>query len=170
MHFLLRARATLQRALALEGLEAETIIEGQLVLASTTFLLGNLEIAQQRAAQAMEEAQHHEMNRTFARSHQLLGRVLAAQGQAEQADSYFEQAIQTFRNCEMRLDCARALHGYGVTLLQRSTAKSGGRAKPECQTYQRGLIYLRESRDIFAHCHATIDLAWVEHILERFEF
>jgi len=152
-----RARSTLQRALALEGLEAEVATEGQLVLASVYFLLGDLEVARQKAMQTMEEARQQEIIRILGRSQRLLGRILAAQGEHEQADQYFKQAIQVFHTHEMRLDYARAIHGYGVILLQRST--------PGDQTYQRGLAYLHEARNIFADCHAAIDLEWIERII-----
>ncbi len=48
-HLLRRARISLQRALALEGLEAETRTEGQLALAQVALLLGEIDEAQQQA-------------------------------------------------------------------------------------------------------------------------
>src|SRR2546421_3554577 len=54
---LLRAQSTVQRALAVEGLETELVIEGRLILANAHFLLGNLERAKQEAIQTLEEAQ-----------------------------------------------------------------------------------------------------------------
>ena len=158
---LFRARAALERALALEGLDAEVITEGQLVLASVYFLLGDLDTAQQNAQQTLEEARGHEMTRVKARLQRLLGRILAAKGQHEQADSCFEQAIAVFSKYEMRLDYARALHGYGATLLQRSV--------PGDETYQRGLAYLRQARDLFRDCRAAFDLDWVERFLAMLE-
>src|SRR5207245_1756866 len=50
-YLLRRARISLQRALALEGLEAETRTEGQLALAKVALLLGENEIAQQQTIQ-----------------------------------------------------------------------------------------------------------------------
>jgi len=157
--FLSRARAALDRALALEGLDAEVMTEGQLVLANIHFLLGDLDTARQKAMQTLEEARGHEVTRVQARLQRLLGRILAAQGQHEQADYYFERAIEVFSKYEMRLDHARALHGYGVSLLQRST--------PVAESYQRGLYYLHQSRNLFTECGAAIDLEWVERILAR---
>jgi DNA-binding SARP family transcriptional activator len=158
---LIRAKAALQRALTLEGLEAEVTTAGQLVLASVYFLLGDLETAQQKATQALEEARLHEFTRMFARSQRLLGRILAAQGQREQADHYFEEAISTFLKHEMRLDYARTLHGYGHTLMQHSSL-----GEPK---YERGRSFLREAQDIFAGCKAAIDLEWVENVLKACE-
>ncbi len=153
-----RAKATVQRALALAGLESELLVEGQLIHTRIHFLLGTLETARQEAMQTMEAAQQHELTRLHARSCRLLGHILAAQGEYEQANSYFERALQTFRECEFHLDYARALHGYGDTLLERG--------KPGEYTYQKGLAYLREAGKIFADCHAAIDLEWVKFVLD----
>jgi len=155
--FLQRAKATIQRALVFEGLESELLVEGQLILASINFLLGDLEKARLQAMQTMEEAREHELTRMLARSHRLLGRILAAQAEYVQADAYFDQALQVFRECELRLDYARALHGYGETMLERS--------QPGEYTYQKGLAYLHEARHIFTDCHAAIDLELVEVVL-----
>lgn len=151
------ATIALQRALALEGLNAEAAAEGRLTLASALYLLSEVETAQQVAMQSLEEARQHELLRVIARSQRLLGRILATQGNHQEAESYFEQAIETFAHHEMRLDYARTLHGYGITLLQRD--------EPGSDAYQRGLRYLHEARDIFAMCGASIDAAWVERVL-----
>ncbi|HEY6542085.1 MAG TPA: tetratricopeptide repeat protein, partial [Ktedonobacteraceae bacterium] len=157
---LARARKALERALTLEKLDAEVNIEGRLNLATVSFLLGEVEHARQLALQSMKDAQEHELTRVLARSQRLLGRLLAAQGQIEEADEYFETAINVFSRHDMRLDYARSLHGYGVTLLQRSAA---GEA-----LFQRGLAYLQEARAIFAQCKAAIDIEWVERILAHY--
>jgi hypothetical protein len=85
---------------------------------------------------------------------------LAAQGNYTEADTYFEQALQVFRECELRLDYARALYGYGVTLLEREP----------CEEVQpnTGLTYLHEARAIFANTHAAIDLELVDHTLASY--
>lgn len=154
--FLLRAKATVRRALAIEGLETELVIEGCVVQASVYFMLGDFAQARQQSLQALKDAHQHEMHRSRGRAQRLLGRILAAQGQHEQADDYFEQSLETFRTHEIRLDYARALHGYAVTLLQRSI--------PGDQIYQKGLNYLHEARAIFAECRAALDLEWAERI------
>jgi len=158
---LLSARTALERALSLEGLDAEVMTEGHLAIAGVYFFLGDLDTAQQKAFQTLEEARRRELTRLEARSQRLLGRILAAQGQQEQADSYFEQAIEVFDKYEMRLDYARALHGFGVALLRCSA--------PGDETYQRGLAYLHQARDIFRACGAAVDLDWVERILANLE-
>ena len=53
-HLLRKARISLQRALSLEGLEAETRTEGQLALARVAFLMGEVDGARQQALQVME--------------------------------------------------------------------------------------------------------------------
>ncbi len=151
------AKLALQRALSLEGLNAEAAAEGRLTLASALYLLGEVETAQQVAMQSLKEAEQHELLRVIARSQRLLGRILALQGHDEEAERYFEQALEMFARHEMRLDYARALHGYGDTLLQRSA--------PDSDSYVRGLRSLHEAREIFADCNATTDLEWVERIL-----
>src|SRR5207302_741073 len=80
------------RALALEGLNIEVAVEGQLSLASAHFLLGGTEHAQHMALQSLHAAREHELTRVIARTQRLLGRILALQGQSAQADAYFEQA------------------------------------------------------------------------------
>jgi tetratricopeptide (TPR) repeat protein len=158
---LLNARAALERALALEGLDAEVMTEGHLTLAGVYFFLGDLDTAQQKAFQTLEEARGRELTRLQGRSQRLLGRILAAQGELKQADNYFEQAMEVFNRYEMRLDYARAIHGFGVILLRRN--KSGYEA------FQRGLAYLHQARDIFSACGAAIDLDWVERIIANLE-
>jgi tetratricopeptide (TPR) repeat protein len=172
---LLRAKSTLQRAISLEGLEAEPMIGAKLLLATTYFLLHDLGEAKQIAEQTMVEAQQHGTTRAIGRAHRLLGRILAAQGQYEQADAHYEQAMQIFLDRELRLDYARTLQGYGTTLVQRSTSRdkppgmqhSTGQAVPD-KTYQRGLDYLHEAHAIFADCQASVDCVWVERVLEQF--
>jgi DNA-binding SARP family transcriptional activator len=158
---LLRARATLQRALVIEGLETEILIEGRSLLATTYFLLGELETAQAQTLQTMQEAKEYEITRILARSYRLLGRIMAIQGEYEQAATSFEQALHIFHENEMRLDYARTLHSYGLSLLQRNNSR-----EPD---YQRGITCLQEARDIFTTCHAAIDLEWVSFQLAGYE-
>jgi predicted ATPase/DNA-binding SARP family transcriptional activator/Tfp pilus assembly protein PilF len=157
----LSACAALERALALEGLDAEVMTEGHLSLAVANFLSDKLDIARQKALQTLEQARVRELTRIYGRSQRLLGRIFAAQDQPEQADDYFEQAIEVFNRYEMRLDYARTLHSFGVILLRRN--QSGN------ESYQRGLAYLHQARDIFSACGAMIDLDWVERIIANLE-
>jgi tetratricopeptide (TPR) repeat protein len=159
---ILSACAALERAIALEGLDAEVMIEGHLTLALVYFLSGKLDIARQKALQTLEQARVLELTRLLGRSQLLLGRILAEQGERKQADIYFEQATEVFNKYEMRLDYARALHGFGVILLRRNES--------DHETYHRGLAYLHQARDIFSACSAAIDLNWIERILTNLEY
>ncbi|HET9921160.1 MAG TPA: tetratricopeptide repeat protein, partial [Ktedonobacteraceae bacterium] len=156
-----RAHSTLRRALELEGLETELTTEGRLLLATASFLLGEIEMAREQVLQTMQASEEHEITRILARSQRLLGRIMAIQGEHSQADDCFEQAMQVFRENEMRLDFARTLHSCGLTLLQRS--------QPDTQVYQQGIAYLQQARATFQACSATIDLEWITFQLSMYE-
>lgn len=156
-HLLKRARISLQRALTFEGLEAEMRTEGQLALAQASLLLREIDIAQQQAIQAMEEARRYDQTWLLACAQRLMGDILSAKDQVEQADLQYEQALQKYRACSMRLEYARTLQRYGIMFLQRST--------PEETKYQEGVSYLQKAREHFIVCQATIDIQMVEHIL-----
>ena len=149
--FLVRARATLQRALALQGLEAETKVKGQLALAHISLILGETVMAQQQAVQTLEEAGRYESVRLLACTHRLLGNILATQGQAEEAEQHFQQAIQLFSTSGMRLEYARTLQSYGLTLLQTHP--------------QQALHHLHEAQDLYRECQATLDLQALDRLL-----
>src|SRR5205823_10803465 len=68
-----RAKRMLLHAIALEGMEAETRTEGQLLLAQVDLLLGDVESAQQRAMQTLEEARRYELTWLIARVQRSLG-------------------------------------------------------------------------------------------------
>ena len=112
-----RTRRKLQRALALQGLEAETQVKGHLALASIALLFGELETAQRQATETLIEARRHESMLLIARSQRLLGTILAASGQLSEAVSSFQEAIQLCQHHEMRLEYARTLQSYGKALL-----------------------------------------------------
>ncbi|MBA2285471.1 MAG: tetratricopeptide repeat protein, partial [Ktedonobacteraceae bacterium] len=147
-----RARTTLQHALGLVGLEAETRTRGELALAQVSLLARDLDSARQQASHALQEADQYEMTRLSARAQALLGSILAAQGVHEQAAQHFEQAINTCRERGLRLDYARALHSYAQALL--STGEEG--------PHRQALAYLHEARQIFSECHAALDLTLAE--------
>ncbi len=161
MRLLLKARSTVLHAIAFGGLETDLVVEGRYILATIYYLLGNVEEAREEALKTVEEASQYEVTRIMARAQRLLGRILALQGDYTQADSYFEQTLQIFRECDLRLDYARTVHGYGITLLERS--------EPGDVNYQRGLDCLHEARTAFADCHAALNLSWVENVLKRYE-
>jgi predicted ATPase/DNA-binding SARP family transcriptional activator len=159
-HLIRRARISLQRALALEGLEAETRTEGQLALARVALLLGEIDEAQQQAVQAMNEAQRYEQTWLLACAQRLMGSILSAVGHQEQANEYFEQAIVTFHHSGMRLEWARTLQSYGLSLLEQYSKGDTG--------YEQGLKNLQDARQSLRECNAILDLQMAERILTRY--
>jgi tetratricopeptide (TPR) repeat protein len=159
-HLLKLARTALRRALALEGLEAETRTEGQLILAQALFLLGEIGTARQQAIQVMEESRRLEQTWLLACARRLIGEILAAQGKQEEAGAYFAQALEVLQKCGMRLERARTLQSYGVALL-------GERGKDD-GSYRQGLKYLEEAREVFRECNAVLDLHGVERVIDRY--
>ena len=103
----------------------------------------------------MKDAEQYKLVWIFTRAQQLLGNILAAQGQMEQATNYFVEAITVFRQSGMRLELARTLHSYGITLLKH--------AAREQKNYQQGLSYLGEAHKVFDKCRAVLDSQLVEH-------
>ena len=169
---LLRARATLQRALSLDELDIEAFSDGKQLLATAYYLLDDVKLARQTALQTLKAAQENETGRIVGRANRLLGRILMSQGQYEQADLYFEQAITIFRDGGLRLDYARTLHSYGAILLQRGSSANTLThcTQEEQETFlQRGIDYLHEARRIFTNCQASVDLTLIERIFAWFE-
>jgi len=154
---LLRGRKTLERALTLEELEAEVRTEGHITLGQIALLCGEVDDAQKLALATLEEARRYELNALTAHTHRLLGCVLAAKAQHEEADRHFEQALALFRACAMRTAYARTLHHYGEVLLKRDGA--GGKH------YQQGVSYLKEAQQLFTACQAILDKQLVERRL-----
>ncbi|MBV9690423.1 MAG: tetratricopeptide repeat protein, partial [Ktedonobacteraceae bacterium] len=159
-HLLKRARSTLQRALGLQELEAETRTKGQLLLAQVEQLMDNAELAQQQAMHTLEQAQGFELAALAARAQRLLGIIYAVRGNQGEAKQQFEQALQMFRKSGMRLDHARTLQQYGMFLIRQDGV--------EGKEYQRGLGYLQEARQMFKECNASLDLQLVERELSNY--
>jgi len=166
---LIRAGKTLQRSIALEGMEIENIIDAKHLLAMVHFLLGNLESAREIAQQTLKDAQDYETTRIVERAYRLLGRIRHAQGQPEQAITYFQQALDICQEHGLRLDYARTLACYGALLLDQDRASMPAMDNLNAKTpaSQRGLVYIKESYQIFRECHAAIDLAMAEQLLSR---
>ncbi len=166
-----RAKSTLQCAISQEGVEMETIINCKLLLATVYFLQDDLPTALQIALQTLQKAQTQETIRLIGRAQCLLGRILSEQQSYHEADIYFEQAISIFREQELYLDYARTLHGYGLSLVQRTcvTEEMGTvlQAK-DLFLYQRGIDLLYEARAIFNTAHATIDFSWADLVISKY--
>ncbi|MHB8599061.1 MAG: DUF6788 family protein [Ktedonobacteraceae bacterium] len=152
-----RARTALEHALSLEGLESDTRIEGQLILANILLYLFEINKAHQQIDTIFNDANDHELTRELAQAQNLMGSILVVQEKLEQADGYFLQALQTFNKYGMRLEYARTLHNHGLLLLNHKDTKQ--------QNYSLGISNLNEAQQIFSECHATLDLQRVENVL-----
>ena len=159
IHLLARARTTLRRALTFDGLEADTLLEGQLLLARIALLLGERENARELAMKALEQARASELVWLQARAQCLLGQALMAgerQEEREEAESYFRQALAIFARTGMRLEYARAALARASALLQISNASA---------PREQALEDVRAARQTFADCHAALDLRTADQLL-----
>jgi len=161
-YLLKRARKTIERLLLLEELEAETRTEGHLMLAHVMLLLGEGDSAHQQALHTLEEAQRYELNWLIAHTHQLMGRILVALDQHEQASASFELALAMFRTTNMRLEYARTLQHYGHMLVQWNAGED-----QQHHIYQQGVRHLHEAREVFLSCEAVLDLNRMNALLTR---
>lgn len=168
LRLLWSARAALERALHLTGIDTETECTGQVALTAIYYHLGDLELARQQADKALAETRLSEMMHLISRAQRLQGEIQVASGLEQEADASFTQALQTCKEHGLRLDYARTLHRYGNSLLARSlhVKSARGSAAPSNASLTRtGFDYLREARDIFITCQASLDLQWVEYTL-----
>ncbi|HLX41325.1 MAG TPA: hypothetical protein VKR42_12390, partial [Ktedonobacteraceae bacterium] len=76
--YLNRAGRTLQHALTLEGLEAETRAEGHLALAQVSLLSGNYKDALDQAEAVLAKVQSHELVWLMERTRELIGEIQGA--------------------------------------------------------------------------------------------
>jgi len=160
-HILRRARTVVTRALLFEHLYAEPRTAGRLVLAQIALLSGDLLAACLAARQAFAEARECDLVLLQGRAQRVLGAVLAAQGDLEQADQHFEEALQLCRSHHMELERARTLYLSAEALLERCAGATGS----AMGDYQRALNALQEAREICAACHASLDSRQVERAL-----
>lgn len=168
-----KAMCALRRALAMEGLEAETRLEGLLAKARIASWRGDLEAARQDIDQVIEEARREALPGMLAAAQRLLGMLLAGvrRGTAARqnqpttlaswklAEAAFQDALAICGRLGMRLEYGRTLRDYGAALLQLQQAERDD---------QQGLSLLREASHIFETCHATLDLVLAEQILSAF--
>lgn len=157
---LLRAQHTLQRALQIEGMEADTRIEAQLLLAQTLFLRGEVAEAKTMVAEVLEEAQNFEMIWLVARAYRLLGDILVRQRKFATARKQYEQARRIFNDRGMKLEHARTVHHYGLLFLHMSD---------DPQLLQRGLTYLRTARQTFIRCGAILDVQQIDRDIDTYK-
>ncbi|GCE24706.1 hypothetical protein KDA_01900 [Dictyobacter alpinus] len=159
---LARAKTTLQKSIAYEGMEIETIIDAKHSLALVHFLQGDLDTAQEIAQRTLKEAQDYETTRIIERAYRLLGRIFQSRGWLSLALNYFEEARKICQEHGLQLDYARTLACCGSLLLQQYHQSSPFPHDTHKHIYQQGIDYINESRQIFQECHAAIDLKAVE--------
>jgi tetratricopeptide (TPR) repeat protein len=150
---LMRAWKTITKAFALGGLDKETYIEGEIVLARIFLLLGKATDALCHVRQALESAQQCGLLGCVAQAQRVLGSILASQSHYEEAEHYFKLALQRFADSGMRLDYARTLYCYGRMLISFG---------PESEQYQQGASYLREVCSICLMCQANLELQYMD--------
>jgi tetratricopeptide (TPR) repeat protein len=150
---LMRAWKTIEKAFALGGLDKETYIEGEIILARIFLLLGKATDAQQYARQALEGALQCGLMGSVALARRVLGSILANQARYEEAEQNFKLALQQFAGSGMRLDYARTLYCYGRMLISFG---------PQSELYQQGASYLREARSICLMCRANLELQYID--------
>ncbi len=155
-HLLFRTRNTLQRALTFNGLEADTILNGQLLLAKIALSLGETGKAQILVTRALEDRHASELVWLQARAQDLQGQISIASGQLNAAEPYFRRALATFESTGMRLEYARTLQNHGTSLLEYSYNPA---------THEQAISCLQEAHQIFQDCQASLDLQNIERIL-----
>ncbi|HEY0754600.1 MAG TPA: DUF6788 family protein [Ktedonobacteraceae bacterium] len=168
LRLLKSAQAAIERTFQLTDIDTETECTGQVVLTEIYYHLGDLERARQQAGQALEETRLSEMMHLIGRVQRLQGEIQVASGLEREADASFEQALQTLKEHGLRLDYARALHRYGLSLLTRNLhvkSSQGAYTRSSSPQINTGLNYLHEARAIFVTCLAGLDLQWIEETL-----
>ena len=138
------AKRAILRALTNE-VEAETRLEGQLALAEIAWLEGDYPSAHSNAQAIIAEATQHEQRAVLARATELLGSLLAAEGDLEQATRHFEQTIRLYHVSGMRLERAHALQSYAVALLEIQESATSTR-KPAVRLLNEALYLYEESQ------------------------
>lgn len=168
LRLLRSARAAIERALQLTGIDSETECTSQIVLTAIYYYQGQLEQARQQAQKALEEARASEMMHLVGRAQRLQAEILLASNREKEADAAFEEALQTCKEHNLRLDYARTLYRYGQSLLVRSLhikSGRGGNAASNASLVRTGYDSVREARALFAHCQAGLDLQRAEDLL-----
>jgi tetratricopeptide (TPR) repeat protein len=168
LRLLRSARAALERALQLSGIDTETDCTSQIVLTAIYYYQGDLEQARQQVQKALEEARVSEMMHLVGRAQRLKAEILLASNREKEADAAFEEALQTCKDHNLRLDYARTLYRYGQSLCARSLHVKSGRGGSAASTtslVRAGFDRLQEARTIFTHCQAGLDLQRAEELL-----
>ncbi len=172
-NYLARARKTLQRAITLEDMETENIIKGKVLLAMVHFLQGDFYAADILAQQTLREALEQGAILSAGHIYRLLGSIVAEQSYYATAAEYFQQAMSIFQERALRLDYARTLQQYGMALTHYARSSASvppAEDLPDRDTaYQRGIDKLKKAQEIFALCHAHVDLTYLQSSLTHTE-
>jgi len=154
-HLLKKARGVLEYALNLEGLEAETRLEGDLALLEVCWHLDPYTDIYEQIVQLQTKCQQCKLVWLLPRIERLQGDIQAAREKHEQATCHFEQSMHYARQYGLHWEYGRTLYCYGHCLLKR----------PAGDNLARGKAYLQEAHEIFTACHTISELHKVENLL-----
>uniref|UniRef100_UPI0035E413C5 hypothetical protein n=1 Tax=Thermogemmatispora sp. TaxID=1968838 RepID=UPI0035E413C5 len=157
-HCLERARRILERALALEQLEAETLIEGKLALAQVLLLLGEQEKARQLAEELLANLNEHERVLEFARAQFLEGAILLLQGRV-QGEKQIDNSLNTLYNKDFKLEYGNLIYTFSVVNINKNIGFSKGKL----------IGLLRDALVIFHDCRDDLSYQAVHRLLEYFQ-
>jgi tetratricopeptide (TPR) repeat protein len=159
---LIKARRTLLRALALDGVELETRVEGRIILASVLLEQKQVNLAQEQVKLAFEEANASGLTRLVALAQKIQGDIYSFLQDYDEAKNIYEQALSVMRKIGMRLEYARTLTNYALMFLNKNYCKDHTGVK-------QGIKYLQEAKQIYNECGATVDIRIVEAHLSRYD-
>ncbi len=117
--------------------------------------------AKQQALQTLQEAKQYELIWLVARTHRLLGNIMAASHENEQSRQYFEQALRTFQKRGMAIEEARTVREQSVALLSHKDLNTGERDK--------AIQNLHAVNKTFTSRQAVLDAQITQHILQAYE-
>src|SRR5579859_7993876 len=161
--FLVSTEAMVQHVLQMTEIEAETRVEGLVILAYTALLVGKREEAQYRAIKAGEAVQKYNLLWLEAQLISILAHIKALHGQWEETDHYLQKARRLFHHYGMHLEESRTLCLHGTVLLFWEPQDT--RDKDEKQ--RRGRSYLQEAHRIANVCGSVLNHRHTATLLDR---
>jgi tetratricopeptide (TPR) repeat protein len=157
IHLLKKARRALEYALKLEGLEADTRLDGEITLLEVRWHLNTQKTMYKQINLLRKKCAQSKLAWHLSRIERLHGNMLTTQGKYEQATSHFQQSMHHARHYNLAWEHARTLQCYGTSLLKQQTGTS----------LVQGREYLQEAQKTFAACHAIGEQHKVEQLLEN---
>ncbi|WP_376793884.1 DUF6788 family protein [Thermogemmatispora sp.] len=157
-HCLKRARQILERALALEQLESETLIEGKLALAQVLLLLNELEQAHKLTSELLATLNAHERVLEFTKAQFLQGTLLLAQGAGAQAERQINQALSTLHNKGLKIEYSHSIYFLSLLVSSKNVRLSKAKFLPQ----------LRDALALFRDCQDKLAYEATHHLLESF--